>query len=154
MKMSRIIMIAAATAVILAIPGTALAATAGSARTSSAPAPAQMTVGAQQQAASQTAGVATLASATTHSTAARPPATQESPSVNPAECVNTLKENDYPITGLRGIGLVAICYAAAVAAQAPHVHQQAVFAACIGSLGVGGVDILTAIAACTYAVYA
>lgn len=153
MKMPRVFMMAAATAVILAIPGTALAATAGSARASLAPASAQMTVGAQQQAASQTAEVVTLDSATFHSTAARPPATQKSPLVNPLGCVNTLKENDYPITGVRGVILVTICNAAAVVASIPHANLEAAFTGCVGGLGAGGVDVFTAIAACTQAVF-
>ena len=144
-------MMAAATAVILAIPSTALAATTGSARTSPAPASAAMTVGARHRAASQTAGVATLTSETTHGTVARP-AIQMSPLVNPYGCTQILAINDYSLSGTLGSIRITICTAAAVAALVPGGQEKA-FAFCNIGLTGTGVDAFTATVACLDAVY-
>ena len=131
MKMPRILMMTAATAVILAIPSTALAATTDSARTS-APASAEMTVGAQQQAASQTAGVA----GPTHSPAVRP--------MTAAQCEAQLELFGYSLN----IGRRLTCLIAAL--KQP--NQVAAFNACYAAMLGSGVGLIAAAAACGAAV--
>ena len=106
---------------------------------------AQMTAGAQQQAASHTAGVATLTSATTHSTGARP-ATQ----TNPFLCTKVLADNGYLRLGDRLIKTrIGICIVASIPLENP----EARWSGCTSAMALTGVDLATAGVACGAAVF-